>query len=112
MVLATQGSSLWNFLGTEGWVFRQRPRGRDRRTFRFVSYMALNNAALLVRGPLIVGLVALNMHYLWANIVSLVLMFIVRFFVSERLIWRKQKRPLSTELGEVAATSILPTEKL
>ena len=41
-VLATQGSSLWNFGLTEAWVFRGRkPEGR---LGRFVAFLLMNNA--------------------------------------------------------------------
>lgn len=96
-VLATQGSSLWNFAGTETWVFHERSQQRGHLGRRLASYMALNNAALLIRGPLLVGLVALGMHYLWANAVSLGLLLIARFLISDRLIWRGETRPLAPE---------------
>jgi glycosyltransferase involved in cell wall biosynthesis len=90
-VLATQVSTLSNFGGTEWWVFRNRSEelqgSRGRRLF---SFLAMNNAALLLRGPFLALLVSfLGMHYLVANLLSLVLFTILRFGLSERVIWNE-----------------------
>jgi dolichol-phosphate mannosyltransferase len=86
-ILATQVSSVWNFLGTERWVFSGRVAGRSLRT-RFVSFLALNNATLLLRIPLLSLLVSvLGIHYFAANLVTLVVTFGVRFLFAEGWIW-------------------------
>ncbi len=54
-ILATQGSTLWNFCLTEAWVFA----GRDHKLSggrRAVMFFAMNNAALALRVPLLVVL--------------------------------------------------------
>ena len=63
-VLATQGSSFWNFVGTEEWVFRDRKQSRGY-GWRLASYMLMNNVALLLRAPLLAVLVSwFGIHYL------------------------------------------------
>jgi dolichol-phosphate mannosyltransferase len=92
-ILATQGSSLWNFALTETWVFRE--RREDGRLFhRLLSYMTVNNGALLLRGPLLVFFVSwLSVHYLAANVLSLVMLMLLRYLIADRLIWKKSVAP-------------------
>ena len=55
---------------------------------RFASFAAINNAALVLVGPLmwlLVGLVGLQ--YLVANVVSIGVLMFARFLVSDKLIW-------------------------
>ena len=70
-VLATQGSTLWNFLLSERWVFR----GRDHALgipARVETFFAMNNLALLLRIPLLYALVSgLGFNHLLANVMSL-----------------------------------------
>jgi glycosyltransferase involved in cell wall biosynthesis len=86
-VIATQGSSLWNFALTERWVFR----GRDHRLAfgsRLAAYIGMNNIALVLRVPMLLMFVsALGMHHLPANVVSLVILTLVRFGVADTWIW-------------------------
>ena len=103
-ILATQGSTTWNFALTDLWVFRKERTGSALR--RFGLFAAMNNAALLLRVPLLVWLVtSLGLHYLTANLVTLVLLFVLRFALSDRLIWR-HNAPVrtSTNLGAVPMT--------
>lgn len=85
---ATQFSTLWNFALTEKLVFTpSSPIGRGR---RLVGFAALNNGALLVRGPMVVFMTEqLAIHYAVANIASLVIVLLFRYVVSVRLLWRK-----------------------
>jgi len=87
--LATQGSTTFNFLGAESWVFRARRVGGLRRTVvRFVAYDALNSATLIVRLPLLYVLVSgLHIHYLVANLASLCALTLLRYVVADWLIW-------------------------
>jgi len=87
--IATVGSSTFNFVGTETWVFRGRSRpGVGRLARRFAAYGAVNGAALLVRLPLLYVLTSgLHIHYLWANLISIGALTLVRFVLSDRLIW-------------------------
>lgn len=86
-VLATQASTVWNFLGTEYWVFSGREPDRSLRT-RFVSFLALNNATLLLRIPLLSLFVSvLGINYLVANFATLIITFGVRFLFADGWIW-------------------------
>jgi glycosyltransferase involved in cell wall biosynthesis len=88
VVLATQGSSLWNFILTEGWVFRDRSEQSKGRGARLLGYLVMNNAALLLRGPILALLISvLGVHYVAANVISLVVMTLARYMVADRLIW-------------------------
>jgi dolichol-phosphate mannosyltransferase len=87
-VVATQGSSTWNFCLTERWVF---PATGGRRLWgRFLLFLAMNNSTLLLRVPLLALLTSVfGLHYLLSNLVTLVALFLLRFLVSDRLIWKR-----------------------
>ena len=82
-ILATQGSTLWNFCLTEAWVFA----GRDHKLSggrRAAMFFAMNNAALALRVPLLVVLTSgLGINFLLANMLSLVALTLVRFGVAD-----------------------------
>jgi dolichol-phosphate mannosyltransferase len=86
-VLATQGSTTWNFLLLDRWVF---PERKERSGLsRYLTFSGVNNLTLLLRVPMLALLVSLlHVHYLIANVVTLVVLFASRFVVSDRLIWR------------------------
>jgi dolichol-phosphate mannosyltransferase len=87
-IIATQGSTTWNFSLNELWVFRRRNSGKGAAR-RFAAFWAVNNATLLVRGPLLVFFTStLHIHYLVSNLLTLVVLFAVRFLVSDQLVWR------------------------
>jgi dolichol-phosphate mannosyltransferase len=91
-ILATQGSTLWNFCLTEGWVFADREHQRTRGR-RAAMFFAMNNAALALRVPLLFVLTTgLGMHYLVSNILSLVALTVIRFGVADAWIWAKAQR--------------------
>jgi dolichol-phosphate mannosyltransferase len=97
-LLATQGSSLWNFGLSETWVFDDRVTARGTPWQRFGRFMVMNNAALAARAPLLALLVAfLGMHYLGANVISLVLIALLRFAIADRLIWSAEERAPESE---------------
>jgi putative flippase GtrA len=86
-VLATQGSTAWNFALSERFVF---PSGRMRssRRRRCLLFFVMNNTALAVRGPIMFTLTsALGMHYLWSNLVSMIALLLLRFSTADRWIW-------------------------
>ena len=86
-VLATQCSTLWNFALIELWAFR----GLDVKKSsvrRLMLFLLVNNAALLLRGPILVVLTsAVGLNYLLSNLVSLGVLTIVRFAVADSWIW-------------------------
>jgi dolichol-phosphate mannosyltransferase len=86
-ILATQVSSTWNFLATDRWVFGDRVSRRGRLR-RFGGFLALNNATLLARIPLLWAFTEMaGVHYLWSNAITLGLMFLFRFAVADGWIW-------------------------
>ena len=90
--LATCGSTLWNFTLTEVWVFRDRRRPGWLK--RLALFFVMNNAALLLRGPIMYGLTTgLGVHYQISNLVSIGVMTVVRYVFSDRWIWRSSGRP-------------------
>ncbi|RPJ25396.1 MAG: glycosyltransferase family 2 protein, partial [Chloroflexi bacterium] len=89
--LATQVSTLWNFGWTERWVFGQREPRRGFLT-RVLSFLAMNNAMLLLRGPILALLVdQWAVHYILANLVSLFAMTVLRYLLADKWIWNKNK---------------------
>jgi len=91
-IAATQFSSTWNFAGTESWVFAGRQlRGRIGR--RYLAFMAISNSTLLLRVPFLWILSDfLKINYLFANLMSLAMMFAVRFLVADGWIWAAASR--------------------
>ena len=89
-VIATQGSTLWNFCLTELWVFSDREHRRGLGS-RMGLFFLMNNAALAVRGPLLVLLTSgLGIHYVVSNILSLLVLTLVRFALADTWIWAKR----------------------
>jgi len=94
-ILATQVSTVWNFVLTDRWVFvdREAERGRWR---RFWIFWAMNNAALIVRGPMIYVLTdSLGVFYVASNVISLIVLMAVRYLFSYLLIWRAEGEAVS-----------------
>ncbi|GEM_PF-1619385 len=91
-LLATQGSSLWNFALVELWAFR----GRDHRRpwpHRLALFLGVNNVALALRGPILVGLTSgLGVNYLVSNLISLGALTVVRFALADSWIWSAAER--------------------
>ncbi len=87
-VLATQVSTTWNFLLIDRFVYR-RAKARAA-AVRYVAFSAANNLLLLLRVPMLALLVSgLGMHYLAANLLTLLVTFVARFLASDRLIFQK-----------------------
>jgi dolichol-phosphate mannosyltransferase len=89
--IATQGSTIFNFIGTESWVFGSRRTGGTLGLIkRFVVFDAVNLSALAVRLPLLQVLYAgWHMNYLVANLISLVALTVLRFLIADLLIWSR-----------------------
>ncbi|MGB0388025.1 MAG: glycosyltransferase [Ardenticatenaceae bacterium] len=91
-VVATQGSSLWNYLLTESLVFGDRKQENSFMT-RMGQFFLINNAALLLRAPMIYGLTeSLGVHPLMSNFISIVASMFIRYGVSERWIWNSKNK--------------------
>src|SRR4051812_14054877 len=105
--LATQVSTLWNFLLTDRLVFRTSDKnGRLGRLWRF---FALNNLALLLRLPMLAGLVHAGLGVLPANLVTLLALFVVRYLISDRLIFG---RPAETVAPRPERPTVEPVRHL
>ena len=88
VVIATQASTVWNFVLSDRWVF-SRDDAQKRASYRFWIFWAMNNAAILVRGPMIFALTSsMGVNYLVSNIISLVVVMVLRYALSYSLIWR------------------------
>jgi dolichol-phosphate mannosyltransferase len=85
-ILATQGSTIWNFVLTDRWVYSAKNR-RGHWYARFAKSWTANNAFLLVRVPLLLLLAHAGMNAHWANFITLVVLFVFRFWISDRFIW-------------------------
>jgi dolichol-phosphate mannosyltransferase len=86
-VLATQVSTLWNFVLTDRWVFEP---GRRRLSLarRAAAFFAMNNTALVVRIPLLYVLVTgFGVHHVVGNIATLLLLTLIRYGVADSYIW-------------------------
>lgn len=95
VVLATQASTLWNFALVERWALREEERTGSR-TVRYLQFSAMNNVALLARGPMVALMTDhAGIHYLVANLATLVALFLGRFLLADQLIWR---RPVPSEV--------------
>lgn len=91
VMLATQCSTLWNFMLTEYWVFADR-RERGSLGVRLAGFFLLNNALLLVRGPMISIMVQyMAMNYIAANLLSIVFATVLRYLVADKLLWSSKK---------------------
>ena len=91
-ILASQLSTLNNFVLTELWVFR----GREQHShvlFRYVVFNLLNIATLVIRVPVLFLLTDLfGVHYLISNLVAIGLTFGVRYAVADNWIWAGRDR--------------------
>ena len=89
-LIATQVSTTWNFLLTEKWAFRDHRADRGV-GLRLALFFAMNNAALALRGPMLIVLVAgLGLNELLSNVLSLVALTLIRFGISDSWIWAER----------------------
>jgi putative flippase GtrA len=87
--LATQISTAWNFALIDTMVYRKRADGGRLR--RAVSFFAMNNLLLVARLPVLQALVVSGVGVLTANAITLALLFLIRFVVSDRAIFGSAK---------------------
>jgi len=106
--LATQVSTLWNFLLTDRLVFRS-SSGKHGVWGRGWRFFAMNNLALLLRLPLLAALVHLGIPVIPANVLTLLALFVVRYVVSDRLIFG---RPAETVAPQVEQPQVEPVKHL
>jgi glycosyltransferase involved in cell wall biosynthesis len=83
--LATQCSTVWNFVLTDFVVYR---KDRDNsRLGRAVRYFLMNNLLLLLRLPLLQVVLWLGIGLLTGNVLSLAALYLLRFVIVDRLIY-------------------------
>ena len=97
-ILASQVSTLNNFLLTELWVFRDRDTP-GHVVWRYLTFNLLNMATLLVRVPVLYVLTDLaGVYYLISNFVAIGLTFGIRYLVADNWIWagrdRRDQKPI------------------
>jgi dolichol-phosphate mannosyltransferase len=89
-IIATQGSTLWNYGLTELWVFRE-GRHRRRARHRMAMFFTVNNTALVLRIPLLYVLTTVgSVHYLVSNLVTIVVLLVIRFALADTWIWARE----------------------
>lgn len=85
--IATATSTTTNFVLTEVWVFRDRV-GSGPLVGRFLVFLALSLATLVLRSPILVVLTELaSLHYLVSNAASLLALMLLRYRFSGAVIW-------------------------
>jgi putative flippase GtrA len=97
-VLASQVSTLNNFVLTELWVFRDRDTP-GHVIWRYLTFNLLNMATLLVRVPVLYVLTDLaGVYYLISNLVAIGITFGIRYLVADNWIWagrdRRDQKPI------------------
>lgn len=99
-IAATQLSTSWNFLATERWAFRGR-RPLNAPLTRYLSFLGLNNATLLLRIPVLFVLTeAVGLSYLWSNALTLLMLFAARFVIADGWIWGGSHRLAALPIAE------------
>ena len=97
-ILASQVSTLNNFVLVELWVFRDRDTP-GHVLWRYLTFNLLNMATLLVRVPVLYVLTDLaGVYYLVSNFVAIGITFGVRYLVADNWIWagrdRRDQKPI------------------
>jgi dolichol-phosphate mannosyltransferase len=90
-IVATQGSTIWNFVLAERLVFNEATPARGRLA-RFLQFAVVNNLLLLLRGPVMFGLTSgLHVMYLVSNVLTLLGLSVARFALADTWIWGAAK---------------------
>ncbi|WP_051745105.1 glycosyltransferase [Streptomyces yerevanensis] len=114
--LATQFSTAWNFVLTDTVVYR---KGQRQGTWygRAGRFFAMNNLLLVARLPLLQWLVVAGTGVLAANALTLVGLFLLRFLISDRVIYRggekkvNRRDPVKMLVDTEAETAAAPSRK-
>jgi len=87
--VGTVASTLWNFALTETWVFQAKNTDHGR-AWRLGLFFAMNIIALSLRTPMIYLMTAvMGIFYVVSNLISLAILTVVRFALSDGLIWKQ-----------------------
>ena len=112
-VLATFGSSSWNFALAETWAFAGRkPRGTG--GSRFVAFLGLNITLLVARIPMIWLLTeVVGLHYTVSNFISLVALFVIRLAVADAWLWGEsaQAPASATPVADGVGAAVVAVER-
>ena len=90
-LLATEAAVLHNFLWHLRWTWADRPAGPKAAVGRLVRFNVSNGGFSLVGGAAIMALLvdALGVHYLLANLASVLVVSIVNFLASDRFVFTR-----------------------
>jgi dolichol-phosphate mannosyltransferase len=103
-LIATLGSTTWNFLWADLWAYG------DRRTAmsgiqRYGTFLVINLSLFAVRGPILVGLTeVVGMGIAWSNFVSLIALTVLRLAIADLWIWRAAPSTTDASTTEQPAT--------
>jgi putative flippase GtrA len=98
-ILASQVSTLNNFLLTEFWVFRAR-EARGQVIVRYLVFNAVNAVTLLIRIPVLFLLTdRAGLHYTLSNHIAIGLTFGIRYLVADNWIWAGRDRRAHRPVG-------------
>jgi dolichol-phosphate mannosyltransferase len=101
-VLANVVAVAWNFALTDAVLYRNR---RAHRSFgsRLTRFFVMGNADLLLRIPLLAFLVGtVDIGYLIGNLATLLASFVIRFFISDKIIYMAKAAKPDTPALEAA----------
>ena len=102
-IVATFGSSTWNFIGADTWAFADRQFDRSLRE-RYLGFLSLNLALLVARVPLLWLLTeVVGIHYAISNLISLVMLFGLRIAVADGWLWAGSSRSIEPETADRSA---------
>jgi dolichol-phosphate mannosyltransferase len=91
VVLATQFSSVWNFVLAETFVFDGRG-GTAEKGGRLLAFLGVNNFALVLRTPMVYVLTSVaGVQYVASNLISLLTLTGLRFLIADSVIWSSRK---------------------
>jgi glycosyltransferase involved in cell wall biosynthesis len=107
--LATQFSTTWNFLLVDLAIYRKRAGGT--RLGRALRFFLMNNVLLLARLPVLQLLIDWGLHILVANAITLALLFVVRFALSDRAIFAQGQAVRPDPVRLLVDLSATPAER-
>jgi dolichol-phosphate mannosyltransferase len=88
--VATVASTLWNFSLVEAWVYRTQNPAQGR-VKRLGLFFVMNTLALALRTPMIYLLTTvIGIYYIVSNLASLAILTVLRFALSDNIIWGKK----------------------
>ena len=105
-MLATFGSSTWNFIGADRWAFADRRTSGPARD-RYLGFLGLNLVLLGARVPMLWLLTeVIGIHYTISNLVSLVALFALRLLVADVWLWRDSPAGIAAVLADNGAPAV------